>query len=95
MYRRIYLRSGRQKDPLDCFEKYLLDEGVLSPDWVPYLRNEFTKLIDAEIEKVFSEPDIIPHVQTEVQTACTGCIPCSQAILHQRVLAPTSVILMP
>jgi 2-oxoisovalerate dehydrogenase E1 component len=57
----------KQKDPLDCFEKFLLDEEVLRPEWVPYLRNEYTALIDAEIEKVFSEPDIIPHVQTEVQ----------------------------
>jgi 2-oxoisovalerate dehydrogenase E1 component len=57
----------KQKDPLDCFEKFLLDEQVLRPEWVPYLRNEFTALIDAEVEKVFSEPDIIPHVQTEVQ----------------------------
>ncbi|RFZ92206.1 dehydrogenase [Mucilaginibacter conchicola] len=57
----------KQKDPLENFEKYLLDEGVLRPEWVPYLRNEFTTLIDAEIEKVFSEPDIIPHVQTEEQ----------------------------
>lgn len=57
----------KQKDPLDCFEKFLLDESVLRPEWVPYLRKEFTTLIDAEVEKVFSEPDIIPHVQTEVQ----------------------------
>lgn len=57
----------KKKDPLDCFEKFLLDENVLRPEWVPYLRNEFTTLIDAEVEKVFSEPDIIPHLQTEVQ----------------------------
>ncbi|MCQ6959614.1 alpha-ketoacid dehydrogenase subunit alpha/beta [Mucilaginibacter aquariorum] len=57
----------KQKDPLDCFEKFLLDKEVFRPEWVPYLRNEYTTLIDAEIEKVFSEPDIIPHVQTEVQ----------------------------
>ncbi|MGY4538723.1 2-oxoisovalerate dehydrogenase E1 component [Mucilaginibacter sp. UYNi724] len=57
----------KQKDPLDNFEKYLLDEGVLRPEWVPYLKKEFTTLIDAEVEKVFSEPDIIPHVQTEEQ----------------------------
>ena len=56
----------QKKDPLETFEKYLLQEQVLRPDWVPYLRNEFTKLIDAEIEKVFNEPDIIPHIQTEV-----------------------------
>lgn len=58
----------QKKDPLENFEKYLLDEQVLRPEWVPYLRNEFTKLIDAEIEKVFSEPDIIPHLQTEVDS---------------------------
>jgi 2-oxoisovalerate dehydrogenase E1 component len=57
----------KQKDPLDCFEKFLLDEEVLRPEWVLYLRKEYTALIDAEIEKVFSEPDIIPHLQTEVQ----------------------------
>jgi 2-oxoisovalerate dehydrogenase E1 component len=58
----------QKRDPLENFEKYLLDEQVLRPEWVPYLRNEFTKLIDAEIEKVFSEPDIIPHIQTEVDS---------------------------
>ncbi|WP_454804219.1 alpha-ketoacid dehydrogenase subunit alpha/beta [Mucilaginibacter phyllosphaerae] len=57
----------KQKDPLDNFEQFLLDEGVLRPEWVPYLRKEFTTLIDAEVEKVFSEPDIMPHVQTEEQ----------------------------
>jgi len=56
----------KKKDPLDCFEKFLLEERVLRPEWVPYLKNEFTTLIDAEIEKVFKEPDIIPHVATEV-----------------------------
>lgn len=56
----------QKKDPLENFEKYLLEEQVLRPDWVPYLRNEFAKLIDVEIEKVFSEPDIVPHMQTEV-----------------------------
>lgn len=57
----------KQKDPLNNFEQFLLDEGVLRPEWVPYLRKEFTTLIDAEVEKVFSEPDIMPHVQTEEQ----------------------------
>lgn len=57
-----------EKDPLNTFEKYLLDEKVLRPEWVPYLRAEFTKLIDAEIEKVFNEPDITPHLQTELDS---------------------------
>jgi 2-oxoisovalerate dehydrogenase E1 component len=57
----------KEKDPLDKYEKYLLEEGVLRPEWVPYLRKEFNTLIDAEVEKVFSEPDIIPNEQNEVQ----------------------------
>ena len=55
-----------KKDPLDNFERFLLDEQVLRPEWVPYLKNEFTTLIDTEIEKVFKEPDIIPHAETEL-----------------------------
>ncbi|MFA6087172.1 thiamine pyrophosphate-dependent enzyme [Mucilaginibacter sp.] len=57
-----------KKDPLDCFEKFLLDEQVLRPEWIPELRNEITTLIDAEVEKVFKEPDIIPYAETEVSS---------------------------
>ncbi|MFD0795773.1 thiamine pyrophosphate-dependent enzyme [Mucilaginibacter litoreus] len=57
----------RLKDPVDCFEKFLLEEQVLRAEWVPYLRNEFTTLIDTEVEKAFKEPDITPHERTEVQ----------------------------
>lgn len=55
-----------QKDPLTCFEQFLLDENILRKEWVPYLRTEFTSLIETEIEKVFKEPDIIPHAETEL-----------------------------
>ena len=56
----------REKDPLKNFETYLLDELVLRPEWVPQMKAEFTTLIDTEIEKVFSEPDIIPNTETEL-----------------------------
>lgn len=62
------LDEWKQRDPVECFEKFLLDEKVLRPEWVPYLRKEFTTLIDNEVEKVFNEPDIVPHEQTEVQS---------------------------
>jgi 2-oxoisovalerate dehydrogenase E1 component len=57
----------KDKDPLANFEKYLLDERVLRAEWLPQMREEFTTLIESEIEKVFSEPDIIPNVEIEVQ----------------------------
>jgi len=56
----------KEKDPLTNFEQYLLDEKVLRPEWLPQMRKEFSTLIESEIEKVFSEPDIIPNLETEV-----------------------------
>ena len=56
----------KMKDPISNFEKFLIDEQVLRPDWPQYLRTEYTKLIDAEIEKVFTEPEIVPDTMTEV-----------------------------
>jgi 2-oxoisovalerate dehydrogenase E1 component len=54
------------RDPIMNFEKFLVDEGVLRPDWPQYLRTEYAKLIDAEIEKVFKEPEIVPDLETEL-----------------------------
>ena len=56
----------KEKDPLTNFEQYLLDEKVLRPEWLPQMRKEFSTLIESEIEKVFSEPDIIPNIDAEV-----------------------------
>ncbi len=57
----------KEKDPISNFEKYLIEEHVLRPEWIPQMRSEFSTLIESEIEKVFSEPDIIPNIETEVQ----------------------------
>jgi len=54
------------KDPLANFEKYLLNERVLLPEWIPVIRKEFTTLIESEFEKVYSEADIVPDIDTEV-----------------------------
>jgi len=57
----------KEKDPVVNFEKYLLDERVLRPEWLPQMREEFTAMIESEIEKAFSEPDIIPDAETEIR----------------------------
>ncbi|QEC76572.1 alpha-ketoacid dehydrogenase subunit alpha/beta [Mucilaginibacter ginsenosidivorax] len=54
------------KDPLTNFEKYLLNERILLPEWIPVIRKEFTTLIESEFEKVYSEADIVPDIETEV-----------------------------
>jgi 2-oxoisovalerate dehydrogenase E1 component len=56
----------KQKDPLTNFERFLLDEGALTEDSIKVIRNGFLSLIDIEIEKVFSEPDIVPDAEVEL-----------------------------
>lgn len=56
----------RAKDPIANFESYLLYEQVMRPEWPKIIRDEYTKMIDAEIEKALSEPDIVPNVNSEV-----------------------------
>ena len=60
------LETWQQRDPVTNFENYLLAENVLRPEWIPQIKEEFTALIEAEIEKVFAEADIVPNVETEV-----------------------------
>ena len=57
----------KEKDPIQNFERYLLSEGVLKPEWIPQMKAEFVAQIETEIEKVFSEADIIPDVETEIR----------------------------
>jgi len=54
------------KDPITNFEKFLLDEQVLRPEWPQIIKAEFGKMIDTEIEKAFNEADIVPNIATEV-----------------------------
>jgi 2-oxoisovalerate dehydrogenase E1 component len=56
----------KTKDPIANFENFLIDETVLRPEWPEFIRNEFIKVIDVEIEKAFNEPDIVPDEEVEI-----------------------------
>lgn len=56
----------KEKDPLTNFENFLIDEQVLRLEWLPQMKSEFNVMIEAEIEKVFSEPEIVPDIATEI-----------------------------
>src|SRR6201996_2122629 len=47
----------KEKDPVVNFEKYLLDEKVLRPEWLPQMRKEFSEQIEADVERAFAEPE--------------------------------------
>lgn len=55
-----------EKDPIDTFEQYLLGEEVLRPEWIPYLKNEFSQLVEKEVEAVFRERDVLPSAEREI-----------------------------
>ncbi|HEY4196445.1 MAG TPA: thiamine pyrophosphate-dependent enzyme, partial [Mucilaginibacter sp.] len=57
----------KEKDPIANFEKYLLDKGVITDEFIQVTKKGFTALIDMEIETVFNEPDIIPDMETELR----------------------------
>jgi len=57
----------KEKDPLINFEKFLLDEGALTEESIKVIKGGFATMIDIEIEKVFSEPDIVPDIETELR----------------------------
>jgi len=62
----IMFDEWKEKDPIANFEQFLLAEGAITAEKIEVIKKGFTALIDVEIEKVFSEPDIIPDMATEL-----------------------------
>ncbi|GAB3920411.1 alpha-ketoacid dehydrogenase subunit alpha/beta [Mucilaginibacter myungsuensis] len=53
------------KDPVKNFEDYLIREGILREDWVPYLKNEFGPAIEQQVEAAFKELEPTPDAERE------------------------------
>jgi 2-oxoisovalerate dehydrogenase E1 component len=56
-----------EKDPVENFEKYLIEQEIIDEDFANDIRYQFKKEIDQAIEVAFSEPDIIPNTETEME----------------------------
>jgi 2-oxoisovalerate dehydrogenase E1 component len=54
-----------KKDPLKNYEKYLLDEAVLTEDLIEQYRAEIKKEIEDGLEQAFAEPKIVPNTEAE------------------------------
>ncbi|MFN5706037.1 MAG: thiamine pyrophosphate-dependent enzyme [bacterium] len=55
-----------EKDPVDNFEKFLIEQEIIDEDYANDIRYQFKEEIDHAIEVAFSEPDIIPETETEM-----------------------------
>jgi 2-oxoisovalerate dehydrogenase E1 component len=63
----IMFDEWKEKDPITNFEQYLLAEGAITQEKIDVIRKGYSTMIDIEIEKVFSEPDIVPDADTEIR----------------------------
>jgi 2-oxoisovalerate dehydrogenase E1 component len=55
-----------KKDPLINYERWLLNEGVLTDELIEQYRSEFKTEIEKGLEFAFSEPEIIPNTAEEL-----------------------------
>ncbi len=57
----------QKKDPLDNYEAWLMNEGLLTTDEIAAIRKSFLDEIESGLEKVFAEPEITPDIEEELQ----------------------------
>ena len=69
----VLLEEWKAKDPVINFENYLLEEYILTADFIANVKSRFTSLIDEEIEKAFNEPDITADLNTELGDVYMPC----------------------
>ncbi|MFN8116458.1 MAG: thiamine pyrophosphate-dependent enzyme [Bacteroidia bacterium] len=62
-----------RKDPVNTFEKFLLDEGVLTEDIIEKIRNDIKKDIDAGLELAYAETLPAPDTKKELDEMFMPC----------------------
>jgi 2-oxoisovalerate dehydrogenase E1 component len=55
-----------KKDPILNYEQFLKEQGILTDEMIAEYRANFKKEIDAGVEQVQAEPDIIPNTAIEM-----------------------------
>ncbi|MFM6976674.1 MAG: thiamine pyrophosphate-dependent enzyme [Sphingobacteriaceae bacterium] len=68
-----------QKDPLQNFEAFLLEEGILNEDQIAQIKAKFKEEIEHDIEQVFALPDLDADIQQELGDVYA---PGSSPIIH-------------
>lgn len=55
-----------KKDPVSNFEAYLIQQNILSEEQAKEIRKKIKSEIDAGVENVLNEEEIIPQIETEI-----------------------------
>lgn len=56
----------KKKDPIDNYEAWLMNEGILTADMARDIRAEFLRDIETGLEEVFAEPEVTPDTTEEL-----------------------------
>lgn len=80
-----------KKDPVQNYEQYLKDIGVLNDALIADIRAEFKKEMEAGIEQVFAEPEPVPDTQEELQDVYAPYVqvvkaPSSSAVSNKKFI---------
>ncbi len=80
-----------KKDPVQNYEQYLKEIGVLNDALIAEMRAEFKKEIEAGIEQVFAEPEPVPDTQEELQDVYAPHVqivqsPASSAVSNKKFI---------
>lgn len=60
------IEEWKERDPLAVYEKYLIEEFILRPEWIPFIKEELTPLLESEVEKGLNEADLVANEQAEL-----------------------------
>ncbi|MBU3012375.1 dehydrogenase [Polaribacter vadi] len=61
------LEFWRARDPIDNFESYLLNKGILTSSLIDQYKKEITAEINEHLQVAFNEEKIIPDLKTELK----------------------------
>ena len=56
----------KQKDPIDNFQQYLVNEGILNEQSIEQIYDELKQGMDDDLAEVFAEPEVIADEQEEL-----------------------------
>ncbi len=59
--------SWAEKDPILNYEKYLIDQNIITQEWISERKKEILLGIEKDLDDVFEEEEIIPNITEETQ----------------------------
>ncbi|MGB2868758.1 MAG: dehydrogenase E1 component subunit alpha/beta [Bacteroidota bacterium] len=57
----------KKKDPVENYERYLVQQKILTEKTITEIRKEYKETIDREWEEAYNEPDVVASEQTQLE----------------------------